>query len=171
MKNKFVLILLLSFLMTKCASPKFYNEIKSTYPAYKEGKRHFKNDVNKIVLKYASKYLEYSQHIIYFEAEVASINLDDKNYKIVIWDVKKNKYYYLSYYEGKIFEDKHPKLEYFNFVYKYFEKDNCAQLIEYGEKSGQSGIRVPHSIYEVDLVNKAVRECTFLDIILINGLP
>ncbi len=171
MKKEFGLIILFlcSLIGYSCSSPKFYKEIKSTYKTANNDRAIYSKDINKDILKLLEKELENTNHIIYFQEGIPTDNIKKTDYNIVVWDLNNQKYYTLAYKKSEdqiLLKEVSKTLnnEYFDFVRDYYLKNECDSLTKMGLASNHSGIRILHNIYEVNLKDKIVKECSFWDI-------
>src|SRR5690606_9910787 len=94
MKRYILLLFVISLI--SCGTPKFYNEIISTYPEGKQDDYIMKSSIkpHKLVLRKLEKSLKNSNHIIYHYAPDATWY--SKEFSGVVFDVENNKYYYVT---------------------------------------------------------------------------
>lgn len=99
----YILLVFVVSLLASCGTPKFYDEIKSTYENYdalvaKYGKESVtKNtfDPHKLVMKKLNNHLQKANHIIYHFSPTTR-KWKGKEFSGVVFDVENNKYYYVT---------------------------------------------------------------------------
>jgi hypothetical protein len=172
MKKEVGLMILFLYLLIgcSCSTPKFYKEIKSTYnTTVNKEKVIYSKDIHRDVLKLLTKALENTNHIIYFQEGIPTDNIKKPDYNIMIWDLDHQKYYTVVYRESgkQILFNEVPNTsqnQYFEFVRDYFLNNECDSLKNMGLESNHSGIRISHTIYEINLKENNINECSFWDI-------
>ncbi|MCF6167976.1 hypothetical protein [Lutibacter sp.] len=178
MRTKISLISLLFILLCLgCATPKFYQEILSTYPKGKKDDFILKSSISphKIVFKSLKDELKNSSHIIYHFSPNAEWY--SKEFSGVIYDVDNNRYYYFensNKHPRKITvseEYPYPEDNYYKFVIDNFRNGKIDYLKKLGEISGHSGYRTNEVIYDINLKKNSYNRYTFEDFLFMNGKP
>ncbi len=180
-----ILLLIVLSICYGCSTPKFYNEIKSTYESYdtlvskygKEAVSESSFDPHKLVMKKLSSYIQNSNHIIYYYSR-STRKWKGKEFSGVVFDVENNKYYYVTNSEKRrprkiqidtVYE--YPDANYYKFIIDNYRQGKIEYLKKLGEISGHSGIRSWELIYDIDLNSNTVQKHTFEDILFMDGKP
>lgn len=180
---KYFILIVFAFSVISCKTPKFYDEIKSTYDSYdvlvvkygKESVRRSTYDAHKLVMKKLSPYLQNSDHIIYHFSPASKWK--GREFSGAVYDVDNKKYYYVNNHSGSseiVHVDtvyKYPEENYYKFIIDNYREGKIEYLKELGEKSNHSGIRTWEVIYDVDLRSGVEQKHTFRDFLFIDNKP
>jgi len=182
MKLTILIILVISII--SCGTPKFYNEIKSTYESYdflvskygKEAVNKSSYDPHKLVLNKLSSYLHNSNHIIYHYSRTTT-KWKGKEFSGVVYDVDNNKYYYV--YNNEITPRKikvdfvymNQDDNYYKFIIQNYLKGKIDYLKKLGEFSNHSGYRISEVIYDINLKYDTIQKHVFSDFFFMDGKP
>ena len=171
------LILTATLICARCAPPKFYNEIESSYQ--KEVNRSFLGNSpikpHKIIFKTLKKELINTKHIIYCYSPDPS--WDSKVFSGAVYDVDNKTYYYFKNSESRPLEltvsqtHYYSDDNYYSFVIDNFINGKIGYLKNLGQISNHSGIRTEQAIFEVNLREGKSSKDTFSDFLFMNGKP
>lgn len=174
---KYFKFLFLLFSLVGCSTPKFYNEIVSTYPPGKQDDYVMGSSIQpyKIILRKLINDLKDSHHIIFhytIDPEWYS-----KGFAGAVYDVDQKKYFYFSN------SDRHPRKVEVDTVYK-FPDDNYYKFVIDKYRTGEigylkeltkgtliSGFWADDVIYEIDLKSNLKRREVFEHILFMDGKP
>lgn len=179
-----ILFLIVLSICYGCSTPKFYNEIKSTYESYdtlvsiygKDAVRKSSFDPHKLVMKKLSSYIQNSNHIIYHYSRTTR-KWKGNEFSGVVFDVENNKYYYVTNSENrprKIQMDtvyKYPDDNYYKFNIDNYRQGKIDYLKKLGEISNHSGYRTSEVIYDINLKSDTMQRHTFEDFLFLDGKP
>lgn len=172
-----ILCLIVLSICYGCSTPKFYNEIISTYPEGKQDDYVMKSSIkpHKLVLRKLEKSLKNSNHIIYHYVPEATWY--SKEFSGIVFDVENNKYYYFTNSRNrprKVQVDTVYKYSNDNY-YKFIIENYCQGKIDYlkklGKISNHSGYRTSVVIYDINLKSDTIQRYTFRDFLFLDGKP
>jgi len=173
MKKTNILYILALSIFFGCSTPKFYNEVKSTFVKPNNDIIKLQGTPNeKLVLKRLEQELKTTEHIIL--VYVPSTSFSNDSFISLVYDFDNRRYYYVDAENGKLLvkpEHINPKDDYRKFVLQKYLGGKSDYLKELGEVSNHSGVQTTEAIYDIDLKNNNVKKVTYKSFLFMNGKP
>ena len=161
-----------TFFLFGCSTPKFYSEIASTYPG---GLKKSKFGPERMILNHLQSELLLTERIIMHYSPFPE--WDSSLFSGVVYIPEIQKYYYYRNSEENPRDlivttfYSSPKDNYYKFIVENYLEGRTEYLQKLGEISNHSGIRTSEVIYDIDLTTGKYLRYVFRDFLFMNGSP